>query len=90
MPGLTGSNLIISTTAGYPGPGGGEYPFPGLIGKMSQSFPSPFVSSGHGGGIRIAEIPIGFPLQDFSAGTVISASTSIIALKTVGLIGNGC
>ena len=61
---MTGSNLITSSTAGYPVPGGGEYPFPGVSGKISHNFPSPFVSSGHGGGIRIAEIPIGFPLQD--------------------------
>jgi hypothetical protein len=84
IPGLTGSNLITSRTAGYPVPGGGEYPFPGESGKISHSFPSPFVSSGHGGGIRIAEIPTGLTLHGLSAGTVISASTSIIALKTVG------
>ena len=93
---IPGSSTIISfnfNPTGYPGPVGGLYPLPGIVGITGPTTPCPPTTLGQGGGIRIADTPIGFSFQDLVLtlpSTLIAtlALRVIIAEATVGLRAN--
>ena len=80
IPGLSTSTVLNLKVAGYPSPEGAGYPFPGSSTITLQTTPLPVTFLGQGGGIRMADIPIGFCAQDLltpvetSTGTVIFAN----------------
>ena len=54
---------------------GGVYPFPGSLTITEVTIPTPVIFLGQGGGIRIAETPIGFTVHALPCAFPVLGST---------------